>query len=208
MPANQFQTFATSDGAYVQNPTTWAANGVRALGYPPGILPKEFLNTPVRQATSMAAAVATFIAANQSGDVNDDGNIAGLAAQLRTALDDLYAHPVASTPPVFGQVLNNTIPGVTTLTLNLTLTTGTWQVNATSSVYTIQYFADNLSINGTSVCSSPNLGDQAGTDYATLAGGTSVVVTGSSAVIPIVYTQEAGGNTTPHFIVAQAFRTA
>lgn len=91
MPINQFQSFGLGAGSFVMSPGAWAALPVRSSGFPTGILPKENLNTALRQATSVSAMVAAFIAANQATDVLDDGNLVTLRAQFVAAIQSLIA---------------------------------------------------------------------------------------------------------------------
>lgn len=92
MAANQFVPFGLAPGpGYIQAPAVWAGNAVRLTGVPPGIMPKENFNTPMRQASSIATMVAQFIADFQPGDVLDNGNLAALEAQFLAALNNAIA---------------------------------------------------------------------------------------------------------------------
>lgn len=96
MATSQFSVFGTGSGAYVLPPATWAADPVRQSGFPPGLLPKEKLNTPLRQASSIATMLANFIAANQGDDVLDDGDLAALLSQFGTALSAFNSQTATS----------------------------------------------------------------------------------------------------------------
>lgn len=87
MAANQFSAFGLTPGfGYIQTPAAWAANPIRASAFGPGKVLKENLNTPIRQASTLATVLAQFIANNQPADVNDDGDLVTLLAQLQLAL--------------------------------------------------------------------------------------------------------------------------
>lgn len=88
MPTNQIQPFALGGGAYVLSPTAYAALGARTSGFPPGLLPKEWLNTALRQANFVTATVAKFVFDYSGQDVLDDGDISGLEAKMLLAIQN------------------------------------------------------------------------------------------------------------------------
>lgn len=120
MATSQFSVFGTGSGAYVLPPATWAADPVRQSGFPPGLLPKEKLNTPLRQASSVATMLANFIAANQGANVLDDGDLTTLQQQFQAAL-------LAFTGTQSTHYQLASAAGLTT-SRNVVLTPGIWQM--------------------------------------------------------------------------------
>lgn len=87
MATSEFSAFGLAPGpGYVMTPAAWSALPARSSGFGPGILPKANINTALRQSSSIATMIANFIAANQSGDVLDDGNLVTLLAQFTAAV--------------------------------------------------------------------------------------------------------------------------
>lgn len=83
---NDFLDFADGVGATVIDQATYVAAPWRPTGFQNGIALPEQLNKVWRQSAAMAAAMATFIVAEISQDVLDNGNIAALAAQIALAV--------------------------------------------------------------------------------------------------------------------------
>lgn len=87
MATSEFSAFGLAPGpSYVMTPAAWAALPARASGFGPGLLPKENINTALRQSSSVATMIANFIAANQASNVLDDGNLVALLAQFTAAI--------------------------------------------------------------------------------------------------------------------------
>lgn len=120
MATSEFSVFSTAPGAYVLPPATWAADPVRQSGFPPGLLPKEKLNTPLRQASSIATMLANFMAANQGDNVLDDGDLTTLQQQFQAAL-----LAFTSTQSTHYQLAS---PDGLSASRNVVLTPGTWQM--------------------------------------------------------------------------------
>lgn len=120
MATSEFSVFGTAPGAYVLPPATWSSDPVRQSGFPPGLLPKEKLNTPLRQASSIATMLANFTAANQGDDVLDDGDLTTLQQQFQAAL-----LAFTSTQSTHYQLAS--AAGLTT-SRNVVLTPGVWQM--------------------------------------------------------------------------------
>jgi microcystin-dependent protein len=102
MSVNQFLPFATGTGANVLTPSAYAAlTALVAQGFQSGIAPSQQVNTPLRQATFVAAAVAQLI--TDSGiDALDDGNLTNFKTYLSQAIafprGTVMMYP-SSTPP-------------------------------------------------------------------------------------------------------------
>jgi microcystin-dependent protein len=72
---NQFLPFAVGTGANVLTPSAYAAlTTLVAQGFQSGIAPSQQVNTPLRQSTFVAAAIAQLIA-DAGIDANDDGDL-------------------------------------------------------------------------------------------------------------------------------------
>ncbi|ELF8210343.1 hypothetical protein RA894_000063 [Escherichia coli] len=87
MAKNEFKPFATGSGANVTTQTDWESLPVLSAGFTSGKASSAQVNKGLRQGTAMAAAVGQFIADNSSEDVKDNGDIAGLSAQLASAVE-------------------------------------------------------------------------------------------------------------------------
>ena len=84
---NQFKAIATSGGANALTPAAYAAlTTLLANGYQSGTASSQQVNTTLRQATFVAAAVAQIIA-NSGTDANDDGNISTFVTNLLAAIN-------------------------------------------------------------------------------------------------------------------------
>ncbi len=120
MATSQFSPFALDGGAYIYDPTTWAADATRVTGFPPGLLPKEAINTALRQSTSLSTMLANFTAARQAVNVLDDGNLVALLAQYENALKNIIAENAT------GYRLGSAAGAAISRVVNLT--PGTWQL--------------------------------------------------------------------------------
>lgn len=87
MPTNDFLPVATSAGANVKTQAAYAAlASLLANGFSSGVVDSPTFNKILRQSSFVSAAIAQFVADNQSNNVADDGNIANFEANLRTAI--------------------------------------------------------------------------------------------------------------------------
>ena len=87
MAKNEFKPFATGSGANVTTQTDWESLPVLSAGFTSGKASSAQVNKGLRQGTAMAAAAGQFIADKTNEDVKDDGDIAGLSAQLASAIE-------------------------------------------------------------------------------------------------------------------------
>lgn len=89
MPTNDFKALATGAGANVITQAEFDALAATLIanGFTSGVVPSAQFNKILRQTSSVAAAVAQFIADNQAGDVLDDGDTEGFAAKFLAALN-------------------------------------------------------------------------------------------------------------------------
>ncbi len=118
---NDFLPFAVGVGANVVDQATWAAAAaLLANGFQSGIAQSAYLNKAWRQSSTIAAAVAQFIA-DQSGDnVLDNGDVDTIVASLEQAVQQ-----TSSTQP------NRVV--ASSATLNLTLTDYSVGLNRTAA---------------------------------------------------------------------------
>ena len=93
---NQFLPFATGSSANVLTAAEYEAlTALVANGFQSGIAQSQQVNTPIRQATFVAAAIAQIIA-NNGVNANDDGNIAEFVTNL---LNSIYTSPALTGNP-------------------------------------------------------------------------------------------------------------
>lgn len=86
MATNQFLPFAVGAGANALTPTAYAAlTALLASGFQAGTASSAQINTVLRQASTVAAAVAKFIE-GQGYDALDNGDHMALAVALRSAV--------------------------------------------------------------------------------------------------------------------------
>ncbi len=86
---NDFLVFAGAAGANVLTQAEWLAFAQLADGFQSGVLTSASLNKALRQASTIAALVAQFIADNSGQAVLDDGTIASKETNLEAAIKNL-----------------------------------------------------------------------------------------------------------------------
>ena len=86
---NDFQVFAGAAGANVLTQAEWLALAQLTTGFESGILTSASLNKALRQASTIAALVAQFIADYSGQAVLDDGTIANKEVNLEAAIKSL-----------------------------------------------------------------------------------------------------------------------
>jgi hypothetical protein len=84
------------------------------------LVTKERLNTPIRQASTIATVLANFVAAHQAANVQDDGDLVTLQEQLEAAIASYTA----------SQASHYQLASVdgTARTRNVNLSAGVWQM--------------------------------------------------------------------------------
>lgn len=85
--SNAIVPHATGAGANVESSSAWNSDTVRQQGFQSGILPSVKLNTPIRQATFIAAMIGQFMADFSGAATADDGNVVGAEANFIAALN-------------------------------------------------------------------------------------------------------------------------
>ena len=85
MAENQILPFAYADGANVLSQSDYQADNQRLIGHQPGIARSALENKALRQATTVTAGLAQFIADGQAVDVTDSKTPVEIAAMLLAA---------------------------------------------------------------------------------------------------------------------------
>ncbi|HBO5585615.1 TPA: hypothetical protein L4556_002035 [Pseudomonas aeruginosa] len=86
MATNDFLPFAGGAGSNVLTQAAYASLSARTAGFTAGVAKSAELNKVWRQASIMSAALAQLIADNTGLDVIDDGSIATILENLKTAV--------------------------------------------------------------------------------------------------------------------------
>ncbi len=92
--SNEFKAFATATPgtANTLTPAAWAAlTTLLANGFQPGIALSEQANTALRQATTAAAGVGTFIDTYGPSDAVDNGSASDFSLALKAAIDAIIS---------------------------------------------------------------------------------------------------------------------
>ncbi|XTZ36833.1 hypothetical protein ACQYRI_12565 [Salmonella enterica] len=97
MTINEFKPFATGDNANIPPQEDWELNPARDTGFQSGVAKSAEVNKALRQATSVAAAVAQFVTANSSSNMLDDGDITALANNIAAALKGMFVQKEGDT---------------------------------------------------------------------------------------------------------------
>lgn len=135
-----FVPFATGSGANVTAQSTYIAETSTSAGFSSGVAVSADCNKAWRQGTSMAAAVANFMANELNANVLDNGSISTLTTQLTDAVTT-NATAAATT------VVNSTLASFT-----LPFTSVTGQIaNAQVPQGAVTQFQGQLQINGTQI---------------------------------------------------------
>lgn len=86
MPASQFLPFGTGSSANVMANADYQTIQFRVNGFISGIVPSQQFNTPIRQATFMAAVLGQFMVNVLNTNINDDGNLTGMVSNFQEAI--------------------------------------------------------------------------------------------------------------------------
>lgn len=111
-PIKQFLPFGLAGGAYVLSAAAYAALPARLSGYPAGLLPKESLNSAVRQGSFVAAALSQWASDTGGLDTLDDGNIANWIAAYVAAFNVQAGAVLTGTFKVYAGNPNTHVAGV------------------------------------------------------------------------------------------------
>lgn len=96
--SNDFKAFAVGGGANAVSAAAWAAlTALLANGFQAGVARSEQVNTVLRQATTMSAAIGEFISGRGYNAV-DDGNIANLVTAFSNAVMNLVNANIVTVP--------------------------------------------------------------------------------------------------------------
>lgn len=106
---NEFLPHATGTGANVTSQSSWSGASARSTGFQAGTASSAHANKVLRQATSIASMIGTFMAARGQNAL-DDGNISALEANFEAALAALIDGRIPAIPaipaPGRGMILN------------------------------------------------------------------------------------------------------
>ena len=91
MTQNQFKPFATSQSALVQSQEEYENSPAVRDGFRKGLARSQEVNKAIRQATSIAAAVAQFTADKSGEDMLDNGDINTLKQNFEMAIGSISA---------------------------------------------------------------------------------------------------------------------
>lgn len=86
MANSEILLFAGDAGANVESQVDYTADPLRLSGNVPGVAKSALVNKVLRQSSLLAAALAQYIASNQSNDVVDTASPASIAAWLKTSI--------------------------------------------------------------------------------------------------------------------------
>jgi len=86
MAVNNFKPFATGNGANVTNQADYEALPALTSGFQAGKASSAQVNKALRQSSTIAAALAQFIADNGNVDVLDNGDVPGISKNLLAAI--------------------------------------------------------------------------------------------------------------------------
>ena len=103
MAINQILPFGSAAGANVLDPQAYENLDARSGGFVNGVARSREVNTPLRQASFVAAALAQYIVEHAGLDVLDDGDVPALVRKLVAALAASPAFtgtPTSPTPPL------------------------------------------------------------------------------------------------------------
>lgn len=100
MATNFILPFAGTDtGTNLLTQEQYEGDAQRIIGHQPGVARSKLENKALRQATSMAAGLAQYIADNQTDDVSDSLTAAQVSAMLTSANAATFADNQALTNP-------------------------------------------------------------------------------------------------------------
>lgn len=92
---NDFKPFATGEGANVVDQLEYEKSGFLKEGFKKGMARSSEINKAIRQGSSIAAAVARFVAEKTGEDIFDNGDIGALSRQIETAISSVSSLLIA-----------------------------------------------------------------------------------------------------------------
>lgn len=99
MATSDFKQFASAAGANVQALSAYEASSALATGFVTGVASSAAINRAIRQATIIAAMIGQFIVDNSGANAVDDGTIATLESNFRSAVISAAGGGSASSIP-------------------------------------------------------------------------------------------------------------
>jgi hypothetical protein len=99
MPTNDFRVFSGGTGANVQALAAYQASTAVATGFVSGVASSAAINRAIRQASIIATMIAQFTIDNSGANAVDDGTIATLEANFKSAVISAAGGGSASSIP-------------------------------------------------------------------------------------------------------------
>lgn len=99
MATNDFRVFSGGAGANVQALSAYQSSTAVATGFVSGVASSAAINRAIRQASIIATMIAQFIIDNSGANAVDDGTIATLEANFKSAVITAAGGGSASTIP-------------------------------------------------------------------------------------------------------------
>lgn len=154
MARNEFKPFAATADANVQDQADYEQSEIIRAGFRTGLARSAEVNKAIRQASSIASAVAEFTVEKSGKDMLDDGNIQTMKANFETALSAVSSLLIAeaggtndaltaSFTPVIGALKNGMMVHVRAADSNKTRTP-TFRVDETQAKAVVK--GNNLSL--------------------------------------------------------------
>ncbi len=154
MARNEFKPFAATADANVQDQADYEQSEIIRAGFRTGLARSAEVNKAIRQASSIASAVAEFTVEKSGKDMLDDGNIQTMKANFETALSAVSSLLIAeaggtndaltaSFTPVIGALKNGMMVHVRAADSNKTKTP-TFRADATEAKAVVK--GNNLSL--------------------------------------------------------------
>lgn len=110
MPTVDYEPVAVASGANVDSQANFSGSGYQQKGFQSGLSQSKQANKVWRQASMVGACIANFISQVLNINVLDDGNLANLIFQFRSAIRvaaDNILNVAFSATPVFDASLSN-----------------------------------------------------------------------------------------------------
>lgn len=133
MPTNDFLPFGTVSGANVIDQPDYAGLPARNTGFTQGIARSAEINKAIRQGTSIASAVAQFIADNTGNDVLDNGDVSAIVTLLNSAVGNISGAHIAVASGTADAITATFSPALTALTNGLVVYVRAANANASIS---------------------------------------------------------------------------
>ena len=133
MPKNDFLPFATRSTANVVEQDEYSDSAFVKEGFVSGLAKSAEINKAIRQGTSIASAVAQFIADNTGNDVLDNGDVSAIVTLLNSAVGNISGAHIAVASGTADAITATFSPALTALTNGLVVYVRAANANASIS---------------------------------------------------------------------------